>query len=69
MMVDARGYSCPIPVIMVQKAVKDNPDKLEVYVDNQTAVGNVTRFANNNGYDVEVKELEDDEYSLVLTKR
>ncbi|MBQ6430719.1 MAG: sulfurtransferase TusA family protein [Oscillospiraceae bacterium] len=68
-MVDARGYSCPIPVIMVQKAVKDNPDKLEVLVDNQTAVGNVTRFANNNGYDVAVKELEDDEYSLALTKR
>ena len=69
MMVDARGYSCPIPVIMVQKAVKDGPDKLEVLVDNQTAVGNVTRFANNNGYDVAVKELEDEEFSLTLTKR
>ena len=69
MMVDARGYSCPIPVIMVQKAVKDAPDKLEVLVDNQTAVGNVTRFANNNGYDVAVKELEDEEFSLTLTKR
>jgi len=68
-MIDARGFSCPIPVIMVQKAVKDNPDTLEVLVDNQTAVGNVTRFANNNGYDVAVKELEDDEYSLILTKR
>ena len=68
-MVDARGFSCPIPVIMVQKAVKDAPDKLEVLVDNQTAVGNVTRFANNNGYDVAVKELEDEEFSLTLTKR
>lgn len=69
MTVDARGYSCPIPVIMVQKAVKDKPDTLEVYVDNQTAVGNVTRFANNSGYDVAVKELEDEEFSLTLTKR
>ena len=30
-MVDARGYSCPTPVIMVQKAVKEgSPKKLEV---------------------------------------
>lgn len=69
-MVDARGLSCPLPVIKTQNEInKNHPDKLEVLVDNQTAVGNVTRFANNNGYDVAVKELEDDEYSLVLTKR
>lgn len=68
-MIDARGFSCPIPVVMVQKAVKDNPDKLEVLVDNQTCVDNVKRFAGNNGYDVAVKELEDEEFSLTLTKR
>ena len=50
MMVDARGYSCPTPVIMVQKAVKANsPTSLEVAVDNQCAVENVTRFAKNAG--------------------
>lgn len=33
-MVDARGYSCPTPVIMVQKAVRDGaPATLEVAVD------------------------------------
>lgn len=47
-MVDARGYSCPTPVIMVQKAVKDGaPATLEVAVDNQCSVENVTRFARN----------------------
>ena len=46
-MVDARGYSCPMPVIMVQKAVKDGaPQTLEVLVDNQCSLENVTRFAN-----------------------
>ncbi len=45
-MVDARGYSCPTPVIMVQKAVRDGaPATLEVAVDNQCSVENVTRFA------------------------
>lgn len=69
MMVDARGYSCPIPVLMVQKEVKNAPDTLEVMVDDQCAVGNITRFAGNNGYDVKVKETEDGEFSLILTKR
>lgn len=69
-MIDARGLACPMPVLKVQQAVKkNNPDTIEVLVDNNTAVQNVTRFANNNGYDVAVKELEDDEFSLTLTKR
>lgn len=38
-MVDARGYLCPMPVVMVQKALEaEHPDTLEVLVDNETAV-------------------------------
>ena len=44
-MVDARGYLCPMPVVMVQKEVKANhPERLEVLVDDRCAVENVTRF-------------------------
>ena len=69
-MIDARGLACPMPVLKVQQAIKkDTPDTLEVLVDNNPAVQNVTRFANNNGYNVAVKELEDEEFSLTLTKR
>ena len=53
-MIDARGYSCPMPVVMVQKEVKKNaPDTLDVLVDNQCSVENVTRFAQNSGYTVD----------------
>lgn len=69
-MIDARGLACPLPVIQTQRAIeKTHPDTLEVWVDNNPAVQNVTRFANNAGYDVTVKELEDDEFALTLTKR
>ncbi|MBE6928255.1 MAG: recombinase [Ruminococcaceae bacterium] len=69
-MIDARGLACPMPVLKVQQAVKkDHPVTLEVMVDNNTAVQNVTRFANNSGYAVSVKELEDEEFSLTLTKK
>lgn len=57
-----------MPVVMVQKAVKGNaPDTLEVLVDNQCSVENVTRFANNQGYQVTVAQ-EGDDFRLVLKK-
>lgn len=67
-MVDARGYSCPMPVVMVQKAVKDGaPDELEVMVDNQCSLENVTRFAQNQGYKVTWQQ-EDEDFRLKLKK-
>lgn len=67
-MVDARGYACPMPVVMVQKEVKANaPEQLEVLVDNQCALENVTRFANNQGYSV-TSSKEDEDFKLILTK-
>ena len=67
-MVDARGYSCPIPVVMVQQAVKaENPDSLTVLVDEQVCVENVTRFANASGYKVTVSR-DGDDFKMELTK-
>ncbi len=67
-MIDATGYSCPTPVLMVQKEVKARaPRTLEVLVDNRCAVENVTRFARNSGYAVRVEEREDD-FLLTLEK-
>ncbi|MBR6376730.1 MAG: sulfurtransferase TusA family protein [Oscillospiraceae bacterium] len=67
-MIDARGLSCPQPVLMVQQEVKKNtPKRLTVLVDDQCAVGNTRRFANNLGYDVKVTE-NGDEFTLELSK-
>ena len=67
-MVDARGLSCPMPVLMVQREVKKNaPDTLEVLVDNMTAVGNITRFAMSQKYSVKTEEI-DGEYKMILSK-
>lgn len=69
-MIDARGLSCPMPVVMVQKAVQaESPVTLEVLLDNPCSVENVTRFASNSGYTVEVAPADEDEYRLVLTKQ
>lgn len=67
-MVDARGYVCPMPVIMVKKAVEaDQPANLEVMVDEVCAKENVTRYAESVGYKVAVTE-EGEDFKLVLTK-
>ena len=67
-MIDARGYACPMPVVMVQKAVKDGaPAALEVLVDNQCAVENITRYAGSQGYRVDV-QAQDDEFTRRLGK-
>ena len=67
-MVDARGFLCPMPVVMVQKAVKaEHPDVLEVLVDDPCAVENVTRFAGSCGYTVTVTE-EGPDFKLSLKK-
>lgn len=67
-MIDARGLSCPMPVLMVQREVKkNNPAIVEVIVDNMTAVGNITRFAASQHYAVKVDEI-DGEYKMTLIK-
>ena len=66
-MVDARGLSCPMPVIMTQKAMKSKEDYYEVMVDAQAPLENVTRFAQSQGYKVEV-ENKGGEYLLKISR-
>ena len=68
-MIDARGLSCPMPVVMVQNEVKKtSPDEVKVLVDSMVCVENITRFANTKKYDVTV-EKKDGEFELTLKKR
>lgn len=67
-MIDARGYVCPMPVLLVQKEVKAHaPQELVVLVDDRCAVGNVTRFGSSQGYAVTVEE-EGGDFRLTLKK-
>ena len=67
-MIDTRGLSCPTPVVMVQKAIKNGaPAKLEVLADAKVAVENVSRFARSQGYQVEVA-ADGSDFKLTLTK-
>jgi TusA-related sulfurtransferase len=65
--IDARGRSCPEPVLMTKKGVERNPEGVMVTVDNATARENISRFGKNSGYKVRVEQNGQD-YVLILEK-
>mgnify|MGYP005832693821 CR=1 FL=1 len=67
-MIDARGLSCPQPVILAQRALSDKPANCEIIVDNGAAKENVTRFAQHAGYTVDTND-NNGEYTLSLTRK
>ncbi len=68
MVVDARGYPCPKPVLMTKEALeKVEEGVVEVLVDNEASKENVKRFAQRQGCDVEVRE-EEGYFRLIITK-
>lgn len=65
--VDARGFSCPQPVILAQNAIKQGEFPVEVLVETVTSRENVRRMAEMKGCHVKIEEIED-EFKLVITK-
>lgn len=49
--VDAMGKQCPIPVVMTKKVLDkaEQGDEIQVLVDNETAVNNLSRLAGSTG--------------------
>lgn len=64
--VDCRGLACPQPVIRTKKALSES-ERVTTIVDNETAVTNVSRMAEKEGYAVAVEKTEDGIY-LSLSK-
>jgi TusA-related sulfurtransferase len=65
--VDARGLSCPQPVILARKAIQAGGFPIEVRVETVTSRENVRRAAEKLGCTVQVEEL-GDEFKLTLTR-
>lgn len=63
--VDARGLSCPEPVLLMLDAIAKESGPVEVLVDNATARGNVAHMAEERGRRVTVTAAGGD-YRLLL---
>ena len=66
--IDARGLSCPQPVILTNRKIQQmGKGVFEILVDTDTSRENISRLAEQAGWNVEVKKVSDD-YCLVLRK-
>ena len=54
--VDARGLSCPQPVILTQKAIKEGMENFEVLVNSVVSRENVIRCIEKNKLQAKVRE-------------
>lgn len=66
--VDAMGDACPIPVIKTKKALAElnGSGELEVFVDNEIAVQNVSKMAANAGGDVASEQISEGKYRVAI---
>ena len=67
--VNALGDACPIPVVKTKNAIKEMPGggQVCVLVDNEIAVQNLTKMANQKGYGVKSEKLEEHKYQVIMT--
>ncbi|MCD4720490.1 MAG: sulfurtransferase TusA family protein [Desulfobacula sp.] len=67
--IDARGFSCPQPVLMFMEAVKSGNEKeIIVLVDTDASKENVSRAAKSKKYTVNDIRQQGDEYRITIVK-
>lgn len=69
MNVDARGDACPLPVVKAKKAIAElkGAGQVEVLVDNEIAVQNLTKMAQQKGYPYSAEKLAEKDYRVLFT--
>lgn len=67
--VDARGLSCPQPVLLTISKIKEMAGgQIEVIVDNEVSKENVSRAARSQGWEVREEQRKGDDCHLILSR-
>jgi TusA-related sulfurtransferase len=67
--VDARGFSCPQPVLMALSRMRElKSGQLDVLVDNDVSRENVSRAAIHEGWELAEVKNEGGDYRMVLRR-
>ena len=69
--IDCMGMACPLPVINAKKAIEafTEDGTLNIKVDNETAVQNLTRLGEHNGFKVDSVQDGDKAYTVTMAVR
>lgn len=67
---DCLGEACPVPLVKAQKALDELTvgDVLIVQIDHSCAMKNVPEWAREAGHNVEIEEVDDGEWEVVIEK-
>lgn len=67
--VNAIGDTCPIPVVKAKNAIKElnGEGQVEILVDNEIAVQNLTKMAQQKGYGISSLKQDDKTYVVTFT--
>ena len=67
--VDARGLSCPQPVLMTMVEIKKvEKGEIVVFVDTDTSKENISRAASSTGWQVKNVQEEGEGYKITISK-
>ena len=67
---DCMGEACPVPLIKTENAIKklEIGDVLVVQIDHSCAMKNVPEWARKEGHNVEIEEVSDGEWEVIIEK-
>ncbi|QUL53507.1 sulfurtransferase TusA family protein [Paenibacillus tritici] len=67
---DCMGEACPVPLMRTEKKMVELKvgDVLVVSIDHSCAMKNVPEWARTQGHNVEIEEIDDGEWEIVIEK-
>lgn len=67
---DCMGEACPVPLVKTQKKLEGMQigDVLIVHIDHSCAMKNVPEWARGAGHNVEIEEISEGEWDVVIEK-
>ena len=67
---DCLGEACPIPLVKAEKKMEELEvgDILIVLIDHSCAVKNLPEWARKEGHNVEIEEVDDGEWEIIIEK-
>lgn len=68
--IDCLGEACPLPLMKIEKkmATLAVGDVVIAQIDHSCAMKNIPEWARKQGYNVEVEEVEDGEWEIIIEK-
>ena len=67
--INAMGDACPIPVVKTIKALNElkEAQEVEVLVDNEVAVQNLTKMASGKNFPVRSRKVQEGQYQVIIS--